>query len=78
MNNQDQRAATIQIISDNVNRSSMAVTALLNSAYKSADIILIQEVNITDPCYEVTYPNFLLVKPPKGQRRSNRTVAYIS
>jgi hypothetical protein len=56
----------------------MAVTALLNSACKSADIILIQEVNIKDPHYEVTHPNFLLVKPPKGQCRSNRTVAYIS
>jgi hypothetical protein len=56
----------------------MAVTALLNSACKSADIILIQEVNITDPCYEVTHPNFLLVKPPKGECRSNCTAAYIS
>jgi hypothetical protein len=54
------------------------MTALLNSACKSADIILIQEVNIKDPRYEVTHPNFLLVKPPKGQRRSNRTAAYIS
>jgi hypothetical protein len=54
------------------------MTALLNSACKSADIILIQEVNITDPRYEVTHPNFLFVKPPKGQRRSNRTAGYIS
>jgi hypothetical protein len=44
------------------------MTALLNSACKSADIILIQEVNIKDPYYKVTHPNFLLVKPPKGQR----------
>jgi hypothetical protein len=56
----------------------MAVIALLNSACKTADIILIQEVNITDPYYEVTYPNFLLVKPPKGQCWSNCTMAYIS
>jgi hypothetical protein len=78
MNSHVQHAATIRIISHNANRSSMAVTALLNSACKTADIILIQEVNITDPHYEVTHPNFLLVKPPKGQRRSNRTAAYIS
>jgi hypothetical protein len=78
MNSHDQCAATIRIISHNVNRSSTAVTALLNSACKSADTILIQEVNITDPCYEVTHPNILLFKPPKGQRRSNRTRAYIS
>jgi hypothetical protein len=56
----------------------MAVTALLNSIYKTADIILIQEVNIKDPRYKVTHPNFLLVKPPKGQCRSNHTAAYIS
>jgi hypothetical protein len=78
MNSHTQRAGTISIISHNVNRSSTAVTALLNSVCKSADIILIQEVNITDPCYEVTHPSFLLVKPPKGQRRSNSTTAYIS
>jgi hypothetical protein len=56
----------------------MAMTVLLNSACKSADILLIQEVNIKDPRYEVTHPTFLLVKPPKGQRRSNCTAAYIS
>jgi hypothetical protein len=42
------------------------MTTLLNSACKTADIILIQEVNITNPHYEVTHPNVLLVKPPKG------------
>jgi exonuclease III len=68
MNTHDQCAATIRIISYNINRSSTAVTALLNSACKSADIILIQEVNITNPRYEVTHPNIRLVKPPKGQR----------
>jgi hypothetical protein len=78
MNSHDQRAATIRIISHNANRSSTAVTAQLNTACKTADIILVPEVNITDPRYEVTHPNFILVKPPKGQRRSNRTAAYIS
>jgi hypothetical protein len=71
-------AATIRILLHNTNRSQTAITALLNSAYATTDIILIQEVNITDPKYEVTHPNFLLVKPHKGWRRSNRTAAYIS
>jgi hypothetical protein len=56
----------------------MAITALLNSAYATTDIILIQEANITDPKYEVTQPNLILVRPPKGRWRSNRTAAYIS
>jgi hypothetical protein len=42
-------AETIHIISHNVNRSTIVIDALLNSVGATADIILIQEANITDP-----------------------------
>jgi hypothetical protein len=71
-------AATIRLISHNANRSSTAINALLNGAGATTDIILIQEANITDSKYEVTHPNVILLKPLRGNRRSNCTAAYIS
>jgi hypothetical protein len=78
MNRYNPLAATIRIITHNANRSTTVINALLNSAGATADIILIQEVNITDPKYEVTHADFILIKPPRGNRWSNRTAAYIS
>jgi exonuclease III len=71
-------AATIRIISHNMNRKPEILDTLLNSAAATADIILLQETNVTDPTYAVTDPNFMLVLPPRGDRRSKRTAAYIS
>jgi hypothetical protein len=59
-------------------RSSTVINALLNGTATTTDIILIQEANITDSKYELTHPDFILLKPPWGNTRSNRIAAYIS
>jgi hypothetical protein len=71
-------AETICIISHNVNRSTIVIDALLNSSCATADIILIQEANITDPQFAITNPGFTLIIPPRGDQTSNRTAAYIT
>jgi hypothetical protein len=64
MNRYNPLAVTIRIITHKANRSTMVINALLNRAGATADIILIQEVNITNPKYEVTHRDFILIKPP--------------
>jgi hypothetical protein len=71
-------AAHIRITSHNVNRSTTSLNTLLNTAGKNNDIILVQEVNIKDPRYATTYPDFLLLLPPCGDQKTNHTAAYIS
>jgi hypothetical protein len=61
-----------------MNRQRPALDSLLNSACTTADIILLQEINITDPAFATTHPAFTLVLPPRGDRASNRTAAYIN
>jgi exonuclease III len=62
----NQLAANIQIISHNMNRKHEILDTLLNSTGATADIILLQETNITNPTYTTTHPNFMLVLPPRG------------
>jgi exonuclease III len=50
----------------------------VNTAGKNNDIILVQEVNIKDPRYATTHPDFLLLLPPHGDRKTNRTATYVS
>jgi hypothetical protein len=78
MHRYDPTAAHIRIASHNVNRSTTCLDTLLNTAGNNNDIILVQEVNIKDPRYATTHPNFLLLLPPRGDRKTNRTAAYVS
>ncbi|HEV7948190.1 MAG TPA: hypothetical protein VGP24_00355, partial [Glaciihabitans sp.] len=78
MSSYNRLAATIRIVSHNVNRQRSALDALLNSAHNTADIILIQEIHITDITYATTHPSFTLVLPPRGDRTTNRTAAYVT
>jgi exonuclease III len=78
MNRYNPLPATIRIISHNVNWKPAIIYALLNSAGATADIILLQEVNITDRTYAAMHPNFTLVLPPRGDRQTNHMAAYIS
>jgi hypothetical protein len=71
-------AAHIRITSHNVNRSTTSLNTLLNTAGKNNDIILVQEVNIKDPRYATTHPDFLLLLPPCSDRKMNRTATYMS
>jgi hypothetical protein len=54
------------------------IDTLLNSVGTTADIILIQEANITDPQFAITNPGFTLIIPPRGDQTSNQTAAYIT
>jgi hypothetical protein len=78
MNRYDSSAVTRCIVSHNTNRSSNALDTLLNTAGKTADIVLVQEAKIKDIWYTTTYPDFILLLPPRGTRTVNRTAAYIS
>jgi hypothetical protein len=61
-----------------VNYSTTSLNTLLNIAGKNNNIILVQEVNIKDPRYATTYPDFLLLLPPHSDRKINCTATYIS
>jgi hypothetical protein len=63
MHNKTSSAATLRIVSHNMNRSTNILDTLLNTAGKTTDIILVQEANITDIWYATTHPNFLLLLP---------------
>jgi hypothetical protein len=78
MHNKTSSAATLQIMSHNMNRSPNALNTLLNTAGKTTDIILVQEANITDIQYATTHPNFLLLLLPRGPCPVNRMAAYVS
>jgi hypothetical protein len=78
MNRYDSSAATLHIVSHNMNRSSNALNTLLNTAGKTADIVLVQEAKIKDIQYTTTHPDFILLLPPHGMRTVNRTATYIS
>jgi exonuclease III len=66
MNRYDSSAATLRIVSHNTNRSSNALETLLNTAGKTADIVLVQEAKIKDIRYATTHPDFILLLPPRG------------
>jgi hypothetical protein len=61
-----------------VTRSTIVIDALFNSVGATADIILIQEANITDPQFSITNPGFTLIIPPRGDQTSNRIAVYIT
>jgi hypothetical protein len=78
MNRYDSSAVTLRIMSHNTNHSSNAINTLLNTAGKTADIVLVQEAKIKDIQYATTYPDFILLLPPHSMRTVNRTATYIS
>jgi exonuclease III len=78
MHRYDPTAAHIRIALHNVNHSTTYLDTLLNTARKNNDIILVQEVKIKDPRYATTHPDFLLLLPPHGDRKTNHTAAYMS
>jgi hypothetical protein len=47
-----------------MNHSTTCLDTLLNTAGKNNNIILVQDINIKDPRYTTTYPDFLLLLPP--------------
>jgi hypothetical protein len=49
-----------------MNHSTTSLDTLLNTVGKNNDIILVQEVNIKDPRYATTHPDFLLLLPPRS------------
>jgi hypothetical protein len=51
---------------------------MLNTIGKNNNIILVQEVNIKDPRYVTTYPDFCLLLPPHSNRKMNCIATYIS
>jgi hypothetical protein len=77
MNRYDSSAVTLCIMSHNTNHSSNALDTLLNTAGKTANIVLVQEAKIKDIWYTTTYPNFILLLPPSGTWTVNRIAAYI-
>jgi hypothetical protein len=78
MNRYNSSAATLHIVSHNTNRSSNALETLLNTAGKTADIVLVQEAKIKDIRYATTHPDFILLLPPRGTPKVNSTAAYVS
>jgi hypothetical protein len=64
-------------MSHNTNRSSNALDTLLNTAGKTANIVLVQEANIKDIRYATTHPDFILLLPPHSMCTVNRTAAYV-
>jgi exonuclease III len=77
MNRYDLSAVTLRIMSHNTNRSSNALETLLNTAGKTADIVLVQEAKIKDIWYATTHPDFILLLPPHGMRKVNRTATCV-
>jgi hypothetical protein len=78
MNRYKSSAATLRIVSHNTNRSITALTTLLNTAGPTTDIVLMQEVNVNDPRYATTHPDFLLLLPPRAHHKVTATAAYVS
>src|SRR5215208_2429668 len=79
MNKQPQpQLNTIRILQLNCNRSSNVINTILDLACNTADIVLLQEPGFHDPQYDTTHTNFILLKPPKGNRRYHRTATYIA
>jgi hypothetical protein len=78
MNRYDSSAVTLCIVSHNMNHSSNALDTLLNTAGKTADLVLVQDAKIKDIQYATTHPDFILLLPPHGMRTVNRTATYIS
>jgi hypothetical protein len=65
-------------MSHNMNRSTTALTTLLNTAGPTTDIVLMQEVNIKDPRYAITHPDFLLLLPSHAYHKVTHTAMYVS
>jgi hypothetical protein len=65
-------------MSHNTNRSSNALETLLNTAGKTADIVLVQEAKIKDIWYATTHPDFILLLPAHSMQKVNRTATYVS
>jgi hypothetical protein len=61
-----------------MNHSTICLDTLLNTVGKNSDIILVQDVNIKDPRYTTTHPDFLLLLPPCSDRKTNCTATYMS
>jgi hypothetical protein len=78
MHNYASTVATVHIVSHNTNRSTTALNTLLNAAGKTADLILVQQAKTKDPQYATTYPDFILLLPPRGNRPVIRMAAYVS
>jgi exonuclease III len=68
----------IRITSHNINCSTISLNTLLNIVGKNNNIILVQEVNIKNPRYTTTHPDFLLYLPPYSDQKMNCTATYIS
>jgi hypothetical protein len=65
-------------MSYNTNCSTTALTTLLNTAGPTTDIVLMQEVNVKNPRYAITYPNFPLLLPSCMYHKVTRTATYVS
>jgi predicted ribonuclease YlaK len=73
MNRYKSLVVTLYIMSHITNRSTTTLKTLLNTAGPTTNIVLMQEVNVKDPRYATTHPDFLLLLPPHVHHKVTST-----